>query len=322
MNRIDRLSAMLIQLQSRRVVKAQDMAERFSISLRTVYRDIRALEEAGIPLLGEAGQGYSLADGYRLPPVMFTREEATAFITAEKLVGRLTDDLNGASYASAMYKIKAVLKSAEKDYLAEIDGRIEVFKSQRPPEMQSGVHPLQVILAAIAQKQTLHLKYFSYYRQQHTERTVEPLGVFYLDNYWHLIGWCNRQSAYRDFRFDRIQDIQLTEQTCQKVHLSLKAYFEQHHRERDLQQAVITIDRQAALHLGEQKYYHGYIGETETADGSIEMTFLTSASIEGFARWYVCFADCARILQPEALRCRVNEILTAAVKKLQVAESC
>src|SRR6201996_7038224 len=106
MNRIDRVTAILVQLQSRKVVKAQDIADRFRISLRTVYRDIRTLEEAGIPVLGEAGIGYSIMDGYRLPPVMFTKEEATAFLTAEKFMEKLTDASTGTNYKSAMYKVR------------------------------------------------------------------------------------------------------------------------------------------------------------------------------------------------------------------------
>src|SRR6201995_1545562 len=115
MNRIDRGSAILIQLQSRRVVKASDIADRFGISLRTVYRDIKTLEEAGVPIIGEAGVGYSIVDGYRLPPVMFTREEATAFLTAEKFVEKLTDTSTASHYQSAMYKVRAVIKTSEKD---------------------------------------------------------------------------------------------------------------------------------------------------------------------------------------------------------------
>ena len=99
MNRIDRLAAILIQLQSKRIVKAQDLADRFQISLRTVYRDISALEEAGVPIIGESGIGYSLADGYRLPPVMFTKEEATSFLTAEKLVEKFTDRQTNAIFS-------------------------------------------------------------------------------------------------------------------------------------------------------------------------------------------------------------------------------
>ena len=130
MNRIDRISAILIQLQSRRVVKASDIAERFNLSLRTIYRDIKALEEAGIPLIGEAGIGYSIMEGYRLPPVMFTREEAVAFLTAEKLMEKLTDPLSDENYKSAMYKIRSVLRLAEKDFLENIDGNFHHKKTK------------------------------------------------------------------------------------------------------------------------------------------------------------------------------------------------
>src|SRR6202000_82178 len=145
MNRIDRISAILIQLQSRRVVKAGDIAERFNISLRTVERDVKTLKEAGIPLIGEAGVGYSIMDGYRLPPVMFTREEATAFLTAEKFMEKLTDVSTMSYYKSAMYKVRAVLKSADKDLLESMDDRIQVLKNHRCTEEASTDH-IQTIL--------------------------------------------------------------------------------------------------------------------------------------------------------------------------------
>ena len=76
MNRTDRLVAMVMFLQGRRLVKADELAEHFEISVRTVYRDMSALGEAGVPIAGEAGVGYSLVKGYHLPPVMLTADEA------------------------------------------------------------------------------------------------------------------------------------------------------------------------------------------------------------------------------------------------------
>jgi predicted DNA-binding transcriptional regulator YafY len=314
MNRIDRISAILIQLQSRRVVKAQAIAERFGISLRTVYRDMSTLEEAGVPIIGEAGVGYSLADGYRLQPIAFTIEEATAFITAGKLVETLTDEVNGSNYQSAMYKVRAVLRNAEKDYLSELDSRIEVLKAKRPPHMQADLNPLQLILKAIAESKVLSLDYFSYYRQENTQRCVEPVGVFHLENYWHLIGWCKQKHDYRDFRFDRMLNVQLTDEQVTTKHPPLKDYLDGVYKERNLLKVVLSVDKKASLHLGEQKFYHGYIGETEK-DGKVEMSFLT-LSLEGFARWYMMFGDCARIVEPDDLRERVKAIAEQLLSKI------
>src|SRR5260221_12378547 len=106
MNRIDRLTAILIHLQSKRIVKAEEMADRFEISLRTVYRDVRALMEAGVPIGSEAGKGYFIVDGYHLPQVMFSQEEASAILLAGKLVVKITVDSIRNTNAFALIKIK------------------------------------------------------------------------------------------------------------------------------------------------------------------------------------------------------------------------
>ena len=111
MNRLERISAILVKLQSRPVVTASEIAEQFGVSLRTVYRDIRALEESGIPVGGEAGVGYSLVDGFKLPPLMFNTEEALSFLVAEKLVSHQTDGDTYGLFRSGMDKIRAVLKT-------------------------------------------------------------------------------------------------------------------------------------------------------------------------------------------------------------------
>ncbi len=306
MNRIDRISAILIQLQSRRVVKASDIAERFNLSLRTVYRDIKALEEAGIPLIGEAGVGYSIMEGYRLPPVMFTREEAVAFLTAEKLMEKLTDPLSDENYKSAMYKIRSVLRLAEKDFLENIDGNIEVFKSRRTQHNQLDLNPLQPILKGIAQKNVLAIHYFAAHNQQKSERCIEPVGVFYQDNYWHLIAYCRLRQDYRDFRLDRISDISITNDHFKTLHPNLKEFIAKSAKEKNLQTVVIRVEKRVLPYINEQKYYNGFVSEYEIG-GMIEMTFLTEF-LEGFVRWLMMYGDMAEIISPESLKEKVRSI--------------
>ncbi len=316
MNRIDRISAILIHLQSRRVVKAIDIAERFDISLRTVYRDVKTLEEAGVPLVGEAGVGYSLADGYRLPPVMFTREEATAFLTAEKLVEKLTDPSNGENYKSAMYKIKSVLRLTEKDFLEHIDKHIEVLQTRQQQHAgQPNLNLLQTILKSINENKVITIHYFTYYKQENSVRNIEPVGVFYLDNYWHLIAFCHLRNDYRDFRLDRIQNISLTSECYRLKHITLKEYLKNQYENRDLQAVTIRVDTMAAKYLTEQKYYNGFISEIKSDDYA-EMFFLT-AFPEGFARWFLTFADYAAIIKPDTLKRRVEDLLAAISTRLK-----
>jgi predicted DNA-binding transcriptional regulator YafY len=313
MNRIDRISAILIQLQSRRVVKASEIAERFNISLRTVYRDIRTLEEAGIPLIGEAGVGYSIMDGYRLPPVMFTREEATAFLTAEKFVEKLTDASTIAQYKSAMYKVRAILKTAEKDILESMDGNIEVFKVNTRTDRGDNDH-IQTILNSIAQKHVLSIAYFAHHSQENTKREIEPVGIFFMENYWHLIAYCLLRNDYRDFRIDRIDQLRVTDKKFTSQHPTLKAYIAQTAKEKHLETVIIKVEKSIYPHLSYQKYYSGFVSEKDFGD-HIEMTFLT-ASLEGFARWYMMFGDKAEIIQPDSLQERVKDVASSIIQKV------
>jgi len=315
MNRIDRLTAILIQLQSKRVVKAQDIAERFSISLRTVYRDVRSLEEAGIPLAGEAGVGYSIMDGYRLPPVMFTKEEATAFLTAEKLIEKLTDASTEESYKSAMYKVKAVLRSSEKDYLENINSYIEVVDSPYLPKDKTPSNPLQVILKSISEKNVLVMDYFANHSQENTKRNIEPVGIFFMSGYWHLIAFCLLRNDYRHFRIDRISHIATSHLTFKNEHPSLRSFLKKFSREQELHTVIMQINKDVVRYLGDQKFYNGFVSQRILKD-KIEMTFLTS-SIEGFARWYMMFGDRAEIISPDSIKTRAKEIAAAISKKIK-----
>jgi len=246
---------------------------------------------------------------------MFTIEEATAFLTAEKLIEKLTDASTEESYKSAMYKVKAVLRATEKDYLENMDEHIEVLNNSYVSKPKHLSNPIQVILKSISEKKVLSIEYFSNNSQEKTKRNIEPVGIFYAGNYWHVIAFCHLRNDYRDFRTDRISNLSQTSQQFKKEHPSLKTYLKQLSKERQLETVIMQVDKKILRHFGDQLFYNGFVSQTETKDKDIvEMTFL-SASLEGFARWYMMFGDRADVISPERLKDIIREISTTISKK-------
>jgi predicted DNA-binding transcriptional regulator YafY len=313
MNRLDRLHAILVQLQSKKIVRAQEIAERFNISLRTVYRDVHSLEQGGIPIIGEAGMGYSIMEGYRLPPVMFTREEATTFLMAEKVLEKYSDTYNAAVYKTAMFKIKAVLRSSEKDFLASIEDNIAVLNSAHKHHENNA--SLQNILTAITDKKVMVITYEGVYTEGVTKRFIEPIGIFLLNSSWYLIAFCRLRNDYRNFKVSRIQHQQITNQVFNTVHLSLEEYLRQTTREKQLEQVVLKVKKEVAKYIITEKFYHGFVSEKVIGD-YIEMTFL-SASLQGMARWILMFGDQVEIAQPAVLKLHVLSIIESIRENLK-----
>ena len=321
MNRIDRLAAIVIQLQTRRLVKAQEIADKFSISLRTVYRDVKALEEAGVPVIGEAGSGYRLMEGYKLPPVMFNREEATALLTASKLVRSKTDAGIHKHYTAALDKIRAILRYSEKDHLEEIDNHIAVMNHPAIRYQPQTELWLQQLLQAIAGSDVIEIGYTTVEKNESSTRALEPVGIYYLGTHWHLVAWCRLRNDYRNFRTDRISRLRTTGEKMAQTHPPLQDFIDKMScNEKDLTKVVIEVQPEVVRYFGEQKYYNGYVREERMEDGNVRMTFLTS-SLTGFARWFMLYGDHARILQPAELKGLVAEIAEGILDRLQMADS-
>ncbi|MDO5980317.1 helix-turn-helix transcriptional regulator [Flavivirga spongiicola] len=222
MNRLTRITSILIQLQSKKVVTAKEIADRFEISLRTVYRDIKTLEEAGVPIGSENGIGYFIVDGYSLPPVMITEEEANALIVSEKLISNQGDASLIKDFNSILIKIKSVLRSFEKENIAKLENRIipsykkDVFESNWLSQIQK----------SITNGKVLTISYHSIYKNEETLREIEPLGVYYTDKAWIVIAYCRLRKDIREFRLDRILKINSTSQTFDyQKDFSLSKYF-------------------------------------------------------------------------------------------------
>lgn len=319
MNRIDRLAAIVIQLQSRRLVKAQEIADKFSISLRTVYRDVNALMEGGVPIIGEAGTGYRLMEGYKLPPVMFNEDEASALLTAAKLMQSLSDETSSRYYTSALDKIRAVLRLAEKDHIDEIDSHIAVVSHpaivyKKPSELH-----LQKILKAIAASTVITINYTSLEKNESLNRNVEPIGIYLQGSHWYLIAFCRLRNDYRNFRTDKIDKIIFTEEKIRTTHPPLHSFLNKIAKERAVKTVVIEVERDIVKYFGEQKYYHGFIKE-EDAGEMVRMIFLCG-SLTGFARWFMVFGDKAKIIEPMELNDEVKNIAENILKNVEESQT-
>lgn len=312
LNRFDRIVAILIQLQSRRIVKAQELADRFEVSLRTIYRDIRTLETSGVPITSGAGVGYSIMEGYRLPPVMFTREEASSFVAAEKLMQRFTDKTLGGYHESAMFKIKSVLRTREKDWVSNLESHIHINTVQ--DVFNNTPDALEILFESIAEKKQVFLKYRSVLSDNSSERMVEPVGLFHQNNFWYVMGYCHLRSDYRQFRTDRMLKINRTNIDNTLVHGPLDDYYPK--QDDCVKTRVrILVDKGVAPLLRSNRKYYGFISE-EIKKDQVEMTFMVRDLEQGFARWYLMFGDYAKILEPEHLKEWVKEILTKARQAL------
>mgnify|MGYP003575652172 CR=1 FL=1 len=308
MNRIDRLTAILIQMQTKRIVKAEEIANRFEISLRTVYRDVKALMEAGVPIGSEAGKGYFIVDGYHLPPVMFTQEEGSAMLFAGKLVEKMTDNSIRREFESALLKIKAVLNESEKDHLENLQAYVEVknVPHDHPPFPN---HFLTTIQKAAVDKEVLRMEYVSNYAEEITSRDVEPIGLFYYSNAWHLIAWCRLRSGYRDFRTDRIKTLKNTGASFDPRNLlSLQEYLAtvvQGHRE--MQKVVVLFEKSNAKFIGASKYMYGFASEEEI-ESKVRMTFLTGY-MKSLCRWLLMFGSNVTIEHPDKAKEIIGDLL-------------
>lgn len=314
LNRFDRIIAIFIHLQSGRVVKAQELADRFEVSLRTIYRDIRSLEASGVPVTGEAGVGYSLLEGYRLPPVMFTPEEASSFVAAEKLMQKFSDRSLGASFESAMFNVKSVLRANTKDQIATLETQVWVNNSAKVFN-ENTPDALSIIMSSIAEKKQVALEYKSLYSEEASNRIIEPVGLFNENNRWYILAYCHLRESYRQFRTDRMVGLKLTGRPFTKKHGNVEDYRKPTEAPAGETEVVIRVRKDVARFMESGRKYYGFVSEVILPD-DVEMTFKNGSCFEGLARWYLMFGDGAEIISPESFREKVSEILGKATAKL------
>lgn len=211
MRRADRLFQIIQNLHHERVVTAHTLAVELEVSERTIYRDIQDLSLSGVPICGEAGQGYRLMRGFHLPPLMFNEEELEALLLGARMVRVWTDKGLARAAHQALQKIEHIIPEKLKPLLDRQDMIVPDF----PMEGQAS-DQLMVVRQAIKQQRKIH---FNYKREDgaSSERTVHPLGLFYWGKVWTLVSWCELRDAMRHFRLDRMQSVEKCEEKYELI---------------------------------------------------------------------------------------------------------
>ena len=300
MNRTDRLVAMVMHLQGRRIVRAAELAAHFEVSERTVYRDIAALGEAGVPIAGEAGVGYSLVKGYHLPPVSLTADEATALFVGGAMVKQFTDASLHGPMAAALDKLRAVLPRDRQEHVERLARQTVVLGRPGGTAPEPAAQPwLLAVQRGMAQRRVLRMTYRGRERGE-TARDVEPLGVVCYGGAWYLVAWCRLRRDVRHFRVDRIQQLTvLDERFPAHEEFSLTKHLAEQVARDDVLPVRVWLAR-GAQERARRESTATLVAERER-DGGAEFS-LTTFSLAWLARWLLSFGADAEALAPAKLR--------------------
>ena len=205
MRRADRLFQIVSLLRRRRLTRAADLAAHLEVSERTIYRDVRDLIGSGVPIEGEAGVGYRLGKGFELPPLMFTVEELQALVLGVRMVETWADDSLRQAARRVLDKTEAVLPERMRGRAADT----ALYSVDIRPSKQVRLH-LETLRRAVDERRVLRFCYCD--RQgRESQRSVRPLGLYFWGQSWTLAAWCELRNDHRNFRLDRVTQLELTD---------------------------------------------------------------------------------------------------------------
>jgi predicted DNA-binding transcriptional regulator YafY len=222
MTQLSRLISILTLLKSKRVLTATELSDRFEVSVRTIYRDIRKLETAGVPIITLEGRGYTLMEGYQVAPVQFTEKQANALITAQHLVNQASDTSFKKDFEEAMIKIKSVFRTSILEKSELLNDKIVVFDAEWD-HVSSNI--LSEIQLAITNFNYIEINYRKADDPNISFRKIESCAIFSSNNKWILVAWCHLRKDYRAFRIDRIQHFKILQETFEDRKFSIQDYF-------------------------------------------------------------------------------------------------
>jgi predicted DNA-binding transcriptional regulator YafY len=294
-----RLITLIMLLQRQPNQKAAALADQLGVSIRTFHRYIGLLDEMGIPVYTERGPngGFSLVRGYRLPPLVFTPEEAVAVYLGSSLVGQMWGEMYDEPARGAMAKLDNVLPDEQRE---EVNWarRTLVATGMHRVDLTALTPLLEGIRAGARRLHRIRIAYHSS-NSEWTQRKVDPYALVHRNGFWYLVGYCHLRGAMRTFRVDRLQDLELLQESFDKPEgFDIREYLKSEFKEGPLVRARVKFVPQAArIALANLT---GWESVQENRDGSIEAT-LVAPDLYWLASLVLSFGAWVRVIDPPEL---------------------
>ena len=305
MNRTDRLLAVVLELQGKGWQRAEDLACTFECSKRTIYRDLQALGESGVPLVSQPGRGYSLMEGYFLPPLSFSTDEATMLLLGSDVMAQNFDAQYRAAAQAAARKILGVLPEKLRLEVRNLQESIQFYGegiSSRPAEAAK----LQLLRRAILDRATVRFLYHTRYstdgRSPQRHRDADPYSLGHHGGAWYLAAHCHVRHGVRNFRLDRMDDLTLLDRKfIRPPHFQVQ--------KRDLFEpgsfdVRVLFDAEVSRWVRESPSFYT-IAQEETPQGLLVTLHIRHES--EILQWLLGWGRHVRVLEPVALRQRIAE---------------
>jgi predicted DNA-binding transcriptional regulator YafY len=295
MNRIDRMLAIVLELQAKKQLRAEDLAATFEVSKRTIYRDVMALAESGVPVVSIPGQGYSLDEGYFLPPLTFKADEAIMLLLGADVAAQHFDDQYRSAAQSARHKIVTVLPESLRREVGYLESSIQFIVTHGP----SALETLQLLRRAIIQCRTVRFRYHTRYRDETSNtispRDADPYALVHIGGAWMLTAYCHTRREIRHFRLDRMEEVTLLNQVFMRP-----ADFKIQRSSEDDRTVVahVLFDHETAPRIKEAPSSF-QVAQEDHPDGLL--VTLTVRHPSDILNWLLSWGSHARVLEPESL---------------------
>lgn len=310
--RFDRILKLYFLLQAKNYTSLNSIKEVLQVSERTIYRDLSALQLAGVPILFEEQRGYYLAYPLHNLPHQFTDEELLSLLIMEQKVKQQELSFIQENFSSLIDKIKSTFKHQLLDTLEEAAEVVQIRENSNTNDINTQV--IQTLHLAAKQKKVAEL---IYQKPQSTlpepPRNIEVIGLYQQSNYWYLLAFCCQKKDYRNFRIDRIKNVILLNQSFEQHHLPLDIILTRVQSAKEsLTKVILEVPKETAHYFKYDREKVGFIAEQYLDNGNIRMVFESTYSIPYFARWFMPYIDIAKIIAPTSLQEEISAIIKDA----------